>query len=195
MSSQNDETKAMGMAIAIVIAAFYAIFIVAALALLFICFALTIACLFAWNKPLKLGKDVLMPEDARAYIKRGLHGAYLLPAFCIFLEIAFNVRINGEYLPHIIVAGYALGSLGVELWYADQMQNGGSSPTIIPPGQQIAPHALPSQPDAVSHNATASEAAPFRYASWDDEVGPSDPKPKKCDACAFLPAQVMRPPR
>lgn len=196
-SPQNDEIKALGLVFAIIGGVLSVMVLLAFVAGIFFCLVLSVICLFAWNKPVKLGKETLTPEAARAFVKRGLHGAYLLPLFCIFLELFFNIQINVAYLPHIILIGYVIGSLGVELLYVEQALSAAETQTLMLPSQRIAAAApeLPSQPAAVSHKAPASEAAPFRYASWDDEVGPSDLKPKNCNACAFLPAQVIRPPR
>jgi hypothetical protein len=160
MSQQNDETKGMIMAFAFIGAILYALAIFALVALTFVSIVMTIVCLFAWNEPRRMGKYVLMPDEARSFVKRGFVGAMLLPLFCIFLELYANVRINGDYVVHIALAGYMAGSLGIEIIFADEKGKAEPTQTIIPPCHQIAPPQQHEPP-----------RIPFRFASWDDEDG------------------------
>ncbi len=161
MSSRNDETSSMTMGIAFVLACVYAMVVFAIVILMFVSLVLSVVALFAWNTPRRLGNHVLMPQAARAFVYRGLAGAFLLPIFCLFLDVLFGIRIDGNYLPHILLAGYALGSLGVEILWAMNEDNQASTATYIPPSQQIAPPPQAPSPPLV----------PFRFASWDDEDG------------------------
>lgn len=159
MSSKNDENNAMIMVFAF-IAIGAMILVMAVFAILaFISLIFTVLCICAWSKPLTLGKMVITPEEARAYVLRGLWGAFSLPAFCWFAELLFNFTIKSEYIPHIILAGYALGSLGIEILMAQNQTE--STPDIIPTQQQLptpSQRTMPSRPQE-----------PFRFASWDDE--------------------------
>src|SRR5262245_61319803 len=121
MSSNNNDNSGMAAGFGLVVAVLgtiaLTVFAVVFFALLFVTFVLTMLCLVAWNRPVTIARWTLMPEDARSFVRRGLAGAVLLPAFLIFLEQAFGVFISGEYLMHVIIGGYMLGSLGLEiLW-------------------------------------------------------------------------------
>jgi hypothetical protein len=162
--SQNNNAKDELSAVAIVVgfvgamAMFMMIFAFAVLA--FVALALTVVCLFAWNSPVTLGKWTLMPDEARGFVYRGLIGSVLLAAFAVFIAILFNIRIEDTAVPYILLGGYTLGSIGLEIMMA-QEQSEAPQQTIIPPSQQIAPP--PREP--------SPPAQPFRFASWDDEDG------------------------
>lgn len=61
---------------------------------------------------------------------------------------------------HMVVGGYTLGSIGVEIMIAN---NEAASPSVtyIPPQPELPPPSRPALP--------APPREPFRYASWDDE--------------------------
>lgn len=164
MSQKNDETNTLAVGFAFVavgLMIFFAfIFALAA----FITFVLTILCLASWNKPLKIGKLIFEPEESRAFVKRGLAGAILLPAFLIFVEVFFDIYINGEYLAHIIAGGYIGGSLGLGLLLAEEQENQSTPPAqYTPPAQQLpAPPRQRAEP-------RRERKEDFRFASWDDE--------------------------
>lgn len=162
MSQNNAKDELSVMA---VIAAFFgavalmmAAFVFAVLA--FIALALTVVCLFAWNSPVTLGKWTLMPEEARGFVYRGLLGSVLLAAFSVFIGIMFKIQIEDWTVPYILLGGYALGSVGLEIMMAQQ-QTEEPNQTVIPPTQQIAPPPRTPEPPA----------KPFRFASWNDEDG------------------------
>lgn len=163
MSQNNakDELTAIAIVFAfiggmVMIAAifFFALFAFAALVMTCICF-------FAWNSPITIGTWTLEPDEARGFVYRGLAGAVLLAAFAVFAAIMFEIRITDEAVPYILLIGYTLGSLGLEIAMAqDDSQPAPPNQTIIPPGQRIAP---PQE--------SAPPRVPFRFASWDDEDG------------------------
>lgn len=127
----------------------------------FIALVMTCICFFAWNSPLTIGTWTLGPDEARGFVYRGLIGAFLLAAFAVFVAVMFQIRITDEAVPYILLIGYTLGSLGLEIAMAqDADQPAPPNQTIIPPGQQIAPPQDYTPP-----------RVPFRFASWDDEDG------------------------
>lgn len=160
-SNNNNDNSGMAMAFGIVVACAYAMVVFFFFIAMFVAFLLTIGCLFAWNRPRSFGRFTLMPADARSFVRRGLAGAFLLPAFLILLEVLFGLRINGDYLMHIVIGGYVLGSLGVEYLMAQMQEQTPTQQTFIPPSQQVAPPPQAQQPPA----------QPFRFASWNDEDG------------------------
>lgn len=161
MSQQNDETKGMIMVIAFIAAALYALAVMAFIVMAFVSLALTCVCLFAWSSPLTIGTWTLDPKEARSFVYRGLIGSLVFAALAVFGAIMFNVWIKDEHAPYILLAGYTLGSLGIEILMAqDNQQAAPPNQTIIPPSQQIAPPQQHEQP-----------RKPFRFASWDDEDG------------------------
>ena len=161
MSQQNDESKGLIMVFAFMAAALYVLAAVAFIVLAFVSLAMTCVCLFAWSSPLTIGTWTLEPKEARSFVYRGLVGSLALAALAVFAAIMFNVWIKDEHAPYILLAGYTLGSLGIEILMAqDNQQAAPPNQTIIPPSQQIAP---PNQQEP--------PRKPFRFASWDDEDG------------------------
>lgn len=168
MSSNNGNNDNAGIILvfsvigAIAYLAFLAVFFL----MMFGAFVLTFICFFAWNKLLMLGNHPLMPEEARAFVKRGLAGAALVPAFFVFVALFLGVPLNGDALFYGMVGGYTLGSIGLELlWAHEAQQVAAQAPPIQPyyqinPPQSAPPPSLPAPP-----------RPPFHFASWDDEDG------------------------
>lgn len=157
-NNQNDASAGIGL----VFAGIGILALVAFAAFAFIAFALTALAIFAWNKPRRLGrKIVIQPEEARAFVFRGLVGMGLVPAFVFFVNVFQNVHIEWQYLSHMMVFGYVAGSLGIEVLMADQSDAAESDETRQV--QQV----TPLQPE--QRVLRPIEPEPFRYASWEDE--------------------------
>lgn len=87
--------------------------------LFFVAFIFTIICLFAWNEPRKIGPIIILPHEARSFVERGIYGSALVPAFLCLSNYIFHIGINFDaYAAHIVVGGYVLGSVGVEILIA-----------------------------------------------------------------------------
>ena len=160
MSSNNNNGAGMAVAFAIAMLGIVGIFLFALLA--FVAFVLTILAIFAWNSPLTLGNWTLHPHEARAFVGRGILGAVLVPAFMLFVQVVFTIPVEWQYLNYMLLIGYVLGSIGIEIMMADQ--EGTSTPlttTYIPPAPQ-----LPAPP---RQSPPREDVEPFRFASWDDE--------------------------
>lgn len=157
MSGKNDELQGMSVALAFVGvgAIVVGIFLFAVFA--FLAFILTIAALIAWNEPLHIGKHTVEPAEARAFITRGVAGAFLIPAFAVFSSVLLGFAIEDAAWPYLIIGGYVAGSVGVGILLADEDGEITTATDVTPP-QSIAP---PEEP--------ASPPVPFRFASWDDE--------------------------
>ena len=156
--NESDETGTitafLGIGMIMAAVAIMAVLTVAAM-------VLTIVCFFAWNKPRRIGKLTIMPDDARAFVLRGIAGAFLIPASVAFLSLFLDLNIDWNFLPHLMLAGYVIASIGVEVLAAQEEQQGGGSvytsvqPQVpAPPAQRLLP-----RPDPQA----------FRFASWDDE--------------------------
>lgn len=159
--NKNDESSAIIMVFAFIGAALYVWAIFLALLAAFAAFVFTILSLIAWNRPLRLGRTfVITPDEARAFVYRGLIGAGVLPAFLIFVEVVTGVGINADFFLPSIALGYTLGSVGVEIMMANGESEDATGVEIIPPQQQ-----LPAPPP----QASTPQRLPFRFASWDDE--------------------------
>ncbi|TCL90319.1 hypothetical protein C8J38_10835 [Rhizobium sp. PP-WC-2G-219] len=161
MSSKNDESSGMIMVLALIGTGIMLMAMVVLVIFAVMAFVFTVLSLCAWSKPLTIGKVTIEPSEARAFVGRGLVGAIAAPVCLVVLSALFNVHINGQYLPHIIILGYSLGSLGVEILMAQQDKQNGE-PDIIPPSVQIV---SPSRKPV----ARSPEEHPFRFASWNDE--------------------------
>ncbi|PZU85746.1 MAG: hypothetical protein DI527_20925 [Chelatococcus sp.] len=162
MSQNNakDELTAIAIVVSFISAMMMFMVVIAFAILAFVALVLTGVALFAWTSPLTLGTWTLMPHEARAFVYRGLIGAVLAAALSVFMAILFKFWIEDQAVPYILLIGYTLGSIGVEIMNA---QNASDAPgqTALPPEQHIAPPPHTYQPPA----------KPFRFASWDDEDG------------------------
>ncbi|MDZ4790837.1 MAG: hypothetical protein SGJ17_06430 [Hyphomicrobiales bacterium] len=161
MSDRNDGNGGVILVFAVIATAiFYALLIMFAV-LAFIALVMSILSLCAWNRPLTIGKMTIHPEEAQDFVGRGICGAILLPLFVGFFCILFGGRVEEWLWPYILIAGYTAGSLGVAI--LQSMDAESSSPVRelrTPPPAAIAPP--PQSP--------ATPPAPFKFASWDDEV-------------------------
>jgi len=156
-SNNSDDGK---IAILLVLGAIWAIALIVFAIFAFIAFVLTILAICAWNKPLHIGKLSIEPEEARAFVGRGLVGMWVVPAFALFTNVFLGVHINWGYLNHMMVFGYVGGSIGVLFLMTDE---NGAVPASSPQREVALP-----QPK--SHQTLAPPPRePFHYANWDDE--------------------------
>lgn len=133
----------------------------------FIAFAWTLVCLMAWNDPFSLGSIYVDPEDARAFILRGVFGAVVLPLFLVLADACFDVPVNWDYLHYYMAGGYTLLSVGLEYLFARRAvipyvsyeRNSDHHRQILLPPTPPAPKALP-------------KPEPFTFAHWNDEERP-----------------------
>lgn len=163
--SQNNDNSGAAMGIAFVMAglAFIAVFIFAVLA--FLALVLTIVAIFAWKNPVTLFGQTTYPREARAFVWRGVAGAFLLPVFIAFCEMLFEMRFQWDQYGHFFwIGGYTLGSVGVEIMTAQDADTAPKVEIYDPPATP--PRHLPQPPRAI---APPESKEPFRYASWDDE--------------------------
>jgi hypothetical protein len=164
MSSNNNDNSGAAMAIGVVVAVAYFMAMVFAVVVVVIAIVLTIFAFMAWNRPLRVGKVVITPREARQFVWRGVVGFWVLPLLLALGNIFLGWTINFDYLFYYMLVGYCAGSIGVEALFADEQQQG---PLVeyLPPEPQITP--LPKQPELPELPAPPRE--PFRFASWDDE--------------------------
>lgn len=159
MSQRNDESSAMatGMALVIVGIAMLAMALFAILA--FITLILSIACLLAWEKPLRIGKLTLEPEEARLFVYRGLGGAAIVPVFIAFCQLLLGLEINWDYWPYFLMVGYIAGSLVAEIVMASDDNAAVNDPAPALPMEKT-------PPPKIAHTHSGEE---FRFASWEDK--------------------------
>lgn len=165
MSSKNNENSAAASAIVFIAMGILAIGLFIAAALAFLCFVLTILCLFAWNNPVRIGRLSILPADARAFLFRGVIGLWLVPAFVLFCDALFKLGVVWGYLPYMMMVGYVGGSLGLELLFAGDDKPATAEPDFLPPAQQI-PERSDDDPSSPWQR---PKDKPFNYASWDDD--------------------------
>jgi hypothetical protein len=161
MSSNNNDNSGAAMVIGLVVAAAYVMAMAFAIVIVVITIVLTIAAFMAWNRPLRVGKVVITPAEARQFVWRGWIGSWGLPLALLLANIFLGWTINWNYLFYYILAGYCAGSIGIEMLFGDEQQQG---PLVeyLPPEPQITPP--PKQPEL-----PAPPREPFRFASWNDE--------------------------
>jgi|GEM_PF-1667241 len=172
MSQQKDEMAGLAFVGAVIVCAIYFVMIAVAALLALSAIVFTVLALIAWNNPLYLGSETLKPEEARAFIYRGLFGAAAAPVLT-FLVWLFLDRQAFDWEIYALSAGvgYVLGSVGIEILAAmDEAERVSTRPVTSPskppalsPAQ---PKALPAPPQNVL---PAAPKKPFRYASWNDE--------------------------
>jgi hypothetical protein len=165
MSNQNNDNSGMAIAFAFVATAAFvmmaAIFALAAFAAV----VFTIIALVAWDRPLTLFGQTVYPDEARAFVKRGLLGMVLAPLFVIFCAAIFKLHIVDEAWVYIIIGGYTAGSIGIEYLKAQAEQDAAANATYIPPAP---PAALPQPNETARHE----PRKPFVFGDWDDEERP-----------------------
>lgn len=148
--------------------AYFLVFAALAAVGLFYIFALFAAiygvvALFALSKPLKLGKTTLYPSEARAYLIRGVVGLILSPALVGLFASLFKVRIDPDWLPHIVLGIFAFSTLGIQYL----MQSFGilceEERAILE--AQAKPTAVPERTVPPPRESAKS----YEFASWEDE--------------------------
>ncbi|PSM16693.1 hypothetical protein [Nitratireductor sp. StC3] len=161
MMSSNNNNGDVGMAVGLVVAGLACLALMAFFAAAFIAFVMTVLALFAWNRPLRIGrKFVITPEEARGFVKRGLAGMGLVPFFFVLLDVLLGVTIEWDFLPYMALFGYVAGSLGIEVLMAEMDD--------AVPDQAWPQEQRPALPEPETRP-VAEKPAPFRYATWDDE--------------------------
>ena len=155
MASRNSESSEMAGAIGLVVmfVAFAAIAILAVGA--FVALIVTVLCLFAWKRPLRFGKRVLTPSQARAFVYGGMIGAAAVPGFVAFMGMFLDVSKFWQYWHYMMIFGYTMGAF-IAVDDDDEIEI--QSVNFPEPQQQIAPP-------------PASPSRPFTFASWEDEEG------------------------
>lgn len=168
MSNQNNnDHSGVAMVIAFIGATMMVLVAFFAALAAFAALVFTIIALCAWNHPIRVLGDTLYPAEARAFVKRGLLGAVLLPCFVIFCAILFDFRIEQNAWAFLMLGGYTLGSLGIEIMMADARQETAANTTYFPP-QPAAPQPPPHVPPRWS----GQPHEHFTFADWNDEEGP-----------------------
>ena len=128
----------------------------------------TILSLIAWNRPVRAFGQVITPEEARRFIKRGLHGLWMFPYALLLLDYFTSLQINWDYLWVYLATGYVLGSVGMEL-IPTHDENGQPLIEILPPDYQPPRQEVLLPPAREPRPTPEPEPEPFRFASWDDE--------------------------
>lgn len=160
MSSKNDDNA--GLAIAIAIIGMMGLFVLTVLALFAL--VLTILSFCAWNKPLRLSESMtITPEEAHAFVWRGVAGAVLLPLVGGIMCAVLSAPLKDDAWLILIVIGYSLGSVGIGLMEAQEKEKAEQAARIIEMQRQAMPPAHPQKA------LPRPQAEPFRFASWDDE--------------------------
>ncbi|MEC9245497.1 MAG: hypothetical protein VYB05_12050 [Pseudomonadota bacterium] len=126
----------------------------------FIAFFWTLVCLLAWRNGLGVGRIWIDPDHARAFIIRGLFGAFSVPAFLLLADTLTDLTIAWEYFTYYVIGGYTAFSVGVE--YMIVRAEGAA--------------AILDAPRLSHRHANNQELLPPpsqkrlpRYASWDDD--------------------------
>ncbi len=158
MAQKNDDNAGMAIAIGGICAVAAAAAIIVFAIAVFLSLIFTVLCVFAWNRPLQFGRIDIAPEEAHAFIGRGVVGAILAPAFVGFCALLFGGTIEAAYWPYFILGGYAGASLGVQIFMAATEEQ---TAPAYPPQPQVGPKSQTLLPPPARE--------PFHYASWNDE--------------------------
>jgi hypothetical protein len=134
----------------------------------FAAIVLTCFAIAAWNEPFKLFGETLYPDEARAYVARGVIGAIALPLFVIFCSAVFQFDLK-EITDHgwllILLAGYSGGSLGIEIAIQQAREEAAAAAALQ---QEILPP-LPAPQPKPTQTQSGKPAEDFEFARWDDE--------------------------
>ncbi|MBA4226218.1 MAG: hypothetical protein C0456_06255 [Hyphomonas sp.] len=155
---QNGEGAFVLAIVAFIGVVIVSIFMIIAALAAFMALILTIMCIIAWNEPLTIGSMTITPEEARAFIARGILGAILAPTFTYFCLLLFQSDTQVDYWGYVVLGGYVMGSLVVECVIQEAREKAQAE------AQQVLPPLM--QPPATRQE---PPRRPFEYASWDDE--------------------------
>lgn len=168
MSSNNNNMSPEAMIGIMVITVIGLAFMVIAALFAFAAIVLTFIAIAAWNEPLIVGDDIVHPDEARAYVWRGVVGAIALPLFAVFCSVVFQFDLK-EITDHgwllILLAGYSGGSLGIEIAIQQAREEAAAAAAIQ---QEILPPLPAPQPKPTQTQST-KPAEDFEFARWDDE--------------------------
>lgn len=166
MSSNNNNMSPEMMVGIMVLAAICVFFMVIAALFAFASLVLTLVAIRAWNLPVIVCGEVIWPKEARAYVGRGVIGAIALPIFVVFCASVFQFNLN-EITEHgwllIILGGYSLGSLGIEIAIQQAREEAAAAAALQ---QEILPALPPQEP---APKPVRPEQQPFEFDTWDDE--------------------------
>lgn len=167
MSSNNNSMSPEMMFGILVLAVLFYVFMFLAALFAFTALVLTAFAIAAWNEPLTLAGETLHPDEARAYVGRGVIGAIGLPVFVVFCASLFQYNLN-EITEHgwllIILSGYSIGSLGIEIAIQDEREKAQAAAAL---NQEILPALPPQQPAPKPIH--REEQPAFEFETWDDE--------------------------
>ena len=158
MSQNNNETQGLAIAMAFIGVTFIFTGIIIYVLLAALTLGLSIFCLFALTKPRRLFNETVTPKEARWFIGRGIIGWFAFPIILSALAQSFDVRIEQDWIIHMMICGYIIGSLGGEYVIAKIKETQGEPETI-----DVTPTVLPQQP------MIDRPKQPFEFATWDDE--------------------------
>ena len=165
--SQNNNVSPEAVVGWLVLVAIAAAIMFMAAIFAFIALAYTALAIAAWNNPITLWGETVDPDDARAYVFRGLVGAGLAPVLVTFAGLLFQFELN-KITEHgwllIILGGYCLGSLGIEIMIHEEQEKAKAAAAHM---QEVLP-ALPPPPKAPPAP-PQREQKEFRFETWDDE--------------------------
>lgn len=158
MASRNSENDAamFGLAMAMMIALFA--FLIVYFALAAYTAVVSLLCLFALFRPLKIGKHTITPKEARWFLGRGIVGWFAFPFLVITIAPLLNVGLKADWMVWLMLTGYMIGALGGE-YIRHKLGEQDAAVDSMPPQTPPAP------PPVLPQRAPK----PFHYARWDDE--------------------------
>lgn len=167
MSSNSNSMGPEMMVGILVLAAIGLFFMVIAALFAFAAIVLTGFAIAAWNEPITCAGETLHPDEARAYVGRGVIGAIVVPIFVVFCSVAFQFNLN-EITEHgwllIMLGGYSIGSLGIEIAIQEEREKAEATAGL---NQEILSALPPQQPAPKPVHREEQQA--FEFETWDDE--------------------------
>ncbi|WP_208180032.1 hypothetical protein J4T85_019515 [Sinorhizobium medicae] len=161
MASSNNDNSGAAIVMVLFMLAAYMLLIIAAIFVSAMAILFTVLSIMAWRQPIRFVNDTITPQEAHAFVRRGLMGAWIAPLLIGVGGLAIEIAINWDYVLFYIWGGYCAGSVGMVLLLGEQSD----------PGRPLVEY-LPPQPEPSSRSAPQSLPAPprepFRFASWDD---------------------------
>lgn len=171
MSNRDDRNE---------FAAFFVVLYLIALAIaayvvlvaLFFTLVLTVGCLMAWKEPKDFEHATIFPDEACAFITRGVIGAFVAAGIGALGIHKYGWKIEPQWLWAFAIGGYMIGSTGIQAMMSGEKEDG--SPHFFPKRPIPLPDDMPigTVIDITPVGAPPEvEAEPFFFADWDDREG------------------------
>lgn len=161
MSSRNNEPSGVAVGAGLIGSGVIVLAILVLIGIAIITAVFTVISIWAWNKPRQIGKMKIEPEEAQGYVYWGFVGFCMMPIACYLICNGFDIYVATKYTQFTPWIGYILGANIFSFIHHLTTEQAKQ--------QAEAEHMRGAKPASLPRS--SKQPVPFRYASWDDEVG------------------------